>query len=91
AGAVKAFLAVPPGPDYRQWDPQQQVPLAVPVWCVHGTDDTTVPISQSRNYVDAARRAGAEADLIEVATDHMAVIEPSTEAWARTVEVLDRL
>ena len=90
-GAVKAFLGAPPGPGSVQWDPQQQLPLDVPVWCVHGTDDDTVPISQSRNYVEAARRAGATAGLIEVPTDHMAVVEPSDESWARTLELLDRL
>ena len=90
-GAVAAFLGHPPGPDDAPCDPQQQLPLDVPVWCVHGTDDDTVPISQSRNYVDAARRAGATAGMVEVPTDHMAVVEPSAPAWARTVELLDSL
>jgi acetyl esterase/lipase len=90
-GAVAAFLGTPPGPGYRRWDPQQQLPLDVPVWCVHGTEDTTVPLSQSQHYVEAARAAGATAHLTEVPTDHMTLIEPSSEAWSGTLGILDRL
>ena len=91
SGAVAAFLGHPPGPDDADVDPIQQVPLDVPVWCVHGTGDTTVPPTQSRAYVDAATAAGATAELIEVEGDHFAVIEPDTEAWARQLELLDDL
>jgi acetyl esterase/lipase len=90
-GAVQAFLGHPAGPADAEADPRQQLPLDVPVWCVHGTDDTTVPISQSRDYVAAATAAGAQAELVEVVGDHFVVIEPATAAWARTVEILDRI
>jgi acetyl esterase/lipase len=90
-GAVKAFLGEPPGPDYVRWDPQQQIPLDVPVWCVHGTQDETVPFSQSARYVARAQEAGARAELVEVSTDHMAVFDPSTDAWAESLRILDRL
>jgi acetyl esterase/lipase len=69
--------------------PRQQLPLGVPVWCVHGTDDDTVPVSQSRDYVAAATAAGAQAELVEVAGDHYVVIDPTTEAWRRTLAILD--
>ena len=72
-------------------DPMKQVPLQVPVWCVHGTSDTTVPISQSIAYVKAAKAAGAQAELIEVDGDHFVVIDPSSEAWRKTLGVLDSL
>jgi acetyl esterase/lipase len=88
-GAAPAFLGHPAGPDDAAVDPQQQLPLDVPVWCVHGTDDTIVPISQSQGYVAAATAAGAQAELVEVAGDHFVVIDPETDAWARTLEVLD--
>ena len=90
-GAVKAFLGHPPGADDDEADPIRQVPLDVPVWCVHGREDTTVPIEQSRAYVAAARAAGGAADLVEMATDHYAVIDPEADVWARTLAVLDRL
>jgi acetyl esterase/lipase len=90
-GAVEALVGRPPGHDYVRWDPLQQIPLDVPVWCVHGTQDDTVPFSQSERYVDQARLAGARADLIPVPTDHMEVFDPSTDAWSRSVDILDGL
>ena len=91
AGAVRDFLGHHAGPEDADVDPIQQVPLAVPVWCVHGTDDTNVPISQSRAYVDAATAAGAQAELVEVEGDYFVLIDTGSAAWARTLEILDRL
>jgi acetyl esterase/lipase len=88
-GAVRAFLG--DAPIDAAVDPVQQVPLGVPVWCVHGTADDIVPISQSQSYVAAATAAGAQAELVEVAGDHFVVIDTASTAWARTVEVLDQL
>ena len=88
-GAVEAFLGHPPGSADRAVDPVRQVPLDVPVWCVHGRGDDVVPISQSRTYVDAARSAGATAELVDVDGDHFTVVDPDSEAWARTLEILD--
>lgn len=82
-GAVRAFLG--DAPIDAAVDPLQQLPLDVPVWCVHGTDDDIVPISQSRAYVAAA--TGAE--LVEVEGDHFVVIDTGGDAWARTVEILE--
>ena len=76
---------------YRLADPVERLPLGVPIRCVHCTDDTTVPLSQSRAYVDAARAAGDDAELVEVPGDHFSLIDPGSAAWLRTVEVLDRL
>ena len=76
---------------YRLADPVERLQLGVPIRCVHGSDDTTVPISQSRAYVDAARAAGDDAELVEVPGDHFSLIDPGSAAWRRTVEVLDRL
>ncbi len=90
-GAVEVFLGHPPG-DADEWcDPIRQVPLDVPVWCLHAADDDTVPIGQSRDYVAAARAAGGEATLVEVTGGHFDVVDPATDAWRRTVEVLDGL
>ncbi len=90
-GAVEDLLGHPYGPDDAIVDPARQVPLDVPVWCVHGTGDTIVPPSQSVDYVGAATAAGAQARLVEVDGDHFTVIDVSSGAWARTVEVLDSL
>jgi acetyl esterase/lipase len=90
-GAVEAFLGHPPTEADDRYDPLRRLPLDVPVWCVHAPDDDVVPIGQSRAYVDAARAAGGTATLVEVPGDHFTVIDPASEAWGRTVEVLDGL
>ena len=88
SGAVADFLGQPPGPATDPADPQRQLPLDVPVWCVHGRADDVVPLSQSRSYVAAARAAGARAELLEVDGDHFTVIDPASEAWEQTVALL---
>lgn len=88
-GAVQAFLGHEPGPADADVDPIRRVPLDVPVWCVHGRDDTIVPPSQSEAYVAAAKDAGAYAELVLVDGDHFAVIDPASQAWARTLTILE--
>jgi acetyl esterase/lipase len=88
-GAVDAFLGHPPGPDDAVLDPTHQLPLAVPVWCVHAPDDDVVPFSQSVDYIARATAAGATAELIEVTGGHFGVIEKDGPAWARIREVFD--
>jgi len=90
-GAVQAFVGSPPGPAYDEVDPARQLPLDVPVWCVHGDTDQVVPPEQSSSYVDRAVAAGATAELVTVEGDHFVVIDPGSEAWARTLEILDGL
>jgi acetyl esterase/lipase len=88
-GAVAAFLGHVPGPDDDPADPARQVPLDVPVHCVHGGADDDVPLTQSRAYVAAARAAGARAELTEVEGDHYVLIEPGSAAWRLTLEILE--
>ncbi|MGG5258864.1 alpha/beta hydrolase family protein [Phycicoccus avicenniae] len=93
-GAVQDFLGGSPQdrPEtYAAADPLGQVPVDVPVWCVHGTGDTTVPPSQSRSYVEAALAAGGEATLVEVPGEHLDQVDPASPAWARTVSLLEAL
>ncbi len=85
-GAVERFLGHPPGPDDAEVDPIRQAPLGVPVWCVHGPDDEDVPFAQSEAYVAAA---GGSAALVPVDGDHLAVVDPDSTAWARTLEILE--
>jgi acetyl esterase/lipase len=88
-GAVRAFLGHPAGPADADADPRQQLPLDVPVWCVHARDDDTVPFSQSEEYVAAATGAGARAELLEVSGGHFGVIDDESEAWRQILGVLD--
>lgn len=90
-GAVQVLLGRLPRQEWEQVDPMRQLPLGVPVWCVHGSGDAVVPLSQSAEYVDAATAAGAQAELVELEGDHFVVIDVESDAWARTVEILDDL
>jgi acetyl esterase/lipase len=89
SGAARAFMGDHDDQTYA--DPTAQIPLDVPVRCIHGVDDDTVPLSQSIDYVERARAAGADAELIEVEGDHYVVIDPASAAWSRTLEVLEGL
>jgi acetyl esterase/lipase len=89
-GAVEGFLGTDPA-TIDLADPLARVPLDVPVWCIHGRDDLQVPISQSQTYVKAARAAGARAALATVDGDHFVLVDTTTSAWTRTLEILDEL
>ncbi|MFC7492463.1 MULTISPECIES: alpha/beta hydrolase family protein [unclassified Knoellia] len=89
--AAAALLGHVPTDADRPYDPQQQIPLEVPVRCIHGRNDETVPLSQSTDYVAAAARAGADATASEVDGDHFVVIDVDSSAWTRQLELLDEL
>lgn len=80
AGATPARLAVA--------DPAALLPLGVPVVCVHGVDDDTVPLSQSRSWADRARAAGDRCEVHALPGGHMDVIDPSHETWQVVLDVL---
>jgi acetyl esterase/lipase len=89
--AVENFLGAPDDPDrYALADPMTALPLGVPVYAVHGQKDTTVPLSQSKGYVEAATAAGATAELVLVPGDHFAVVTPGSTAWEVVVGLLGR-
>jgi dipeptidyl aminopeptidase/acylaminoacyl peptidase len=59
---------------------------------VHGTADDVVPVEQSREYVAAAAAAGADATVTEIeGGDHFVLIDPASQAWTRTLALLDDL
>lgn len=89
SGAVAGFVGAAPGPAYDLVDPTRQIPLDVPIWCVHGEDDTTVPFAQSEEYVDRARATGATAELVPFDGDHFEVIDPDEHAWDLVLKILD--
>lgn len=76
---------------YRAGDPIEQLPLHVPVLCLHSRADSNVPFAQSTAYVAAAERAGAQAVLHETAGDHFTVIDPDSAAWAAARDALPGL
>ncbi|MGB9013637.1 MAG: prolyl oligopeptidase family serine peptidase, partial [Aeromicrobium sp.] len=95
-GAVASLMGWLPDTDelkdrYRDADPLANIPLTVPVRCIHGRDDSNVPPTQSDSYVSAATAAGADATVTVVDGDHFVVIDPASPAWSRTLTVLDQL
>ncbi|MGA8850815.1 MAG: alpha/beta hydrolase [Aeromicrobium sp.] len=95
-GAVASLMGGLPDTDelkdrYRDADPLANIPLTVPVRCIHGRDDSNVPPTQSDSYVSAATAAGADATVTVVDGDHFVVIDPASPAWSRTLTVLDQL
>ena len=85
-GAVVGLLGHRPGPDDAMLDPRQQIPLDIPVHCLHGTDDDNVPLSQSQDYVAAATAAGADARLTEIdGGDHFVAHRPVVRRVATDV------
>jgi acetyl esterase/lipase len=76
---------------YAACDPVQLVPLAMPTLVVHGSEDMTIPIKRSREYVAAARAAGGDAELIEPTPGHhRSHIHPYSPAWRAAVDWLSR-
>lgn len=72
-GAVVEFLGAMPdrAPGrYAAADPRRRVPIGVPTRCVHSTADERVPYAQSVRYVDAARSAGDDAELVNGSGTH---------------------
>jgi acetyl esterase/lipase len=91
SGAVAEFLGGGPDdvPDrFAAADPVRLVPTGAAVLCVHGRADSTVPLEQSQRYAAVAAAAGDPVEVLALPGDHMSVIDPAGEAWARTVDWL---
>jgi acetyl esterase/lipase len=84
-GAIDAFLGANAASVLERLavaSPIALLPAGVPVICVHGDADDTVPIRQSERYVAAAGAAGDPARLVRLpGTGHFEVIDPADPAW----------
>jgi acetyl esterase/lipase len=57
-------------------------PPPMPLLIVHGAEDGTIPIERSRRYVEAARDAGADVELVEPEPGgHRTHIDTTSAAW----------
>jgi pimeloyl-ACP methyl ester carboxylesterase len=93
-GAVANLLGGPssdfPG-RHRYADPMAVLPLTVPVYAVHATEDEDVPVSISSSYVEASRTGSTPAQLVKVSGDHFALIDPEAPAYVRCRELVQEL
>lgn len=93
-GAVDGYLGGSPQEEpraYAEASPIALLPFGVASVCVHGTADTLVPLTQSRDFVAAACQAGDTAELHTFDGDHFAPITVGTEAWGLCVDGVRRL
>ena len=74
---------------YDSGSPAAQLPLGVRQVLVHGTDDQIVPFDLSEHYVERARTAGDDVELVALdAIGHFEPIDPQTEVFGRVVRLL---
>jgi acetyl esterase/lipase len=76
---------------YADASPIARTPLGVPSICVHGRDDTTVPIEQSERFVSTAVQRGDRSELRPFDGDHFEPITVDSPAWALSVAALTDL
>ncbi|MFE1644804.1 alpha/beta hydrolase family protein [Microbacterium sp. P01] len=92
-GAVAEFFRDSPAvrPDlYAAASPLAHLPPPAEVLVVHGRDDARVPFAHTRDYVEAARAAGGDVDLIELTRlSHMDAIAPGAPHWPAVHAWLD--
>lgn len=91
--AAREFVGTGPGtPAWTSADPMSTLPPKVPVRLVNGADDATVPPEVADAYVLGATAAGGDVTVEVVpATDHMAIIDPTTPAFDRVLEAIRSL
>ncbi|MDQ0925478.1 acetyl esterase/lipase [Pseudarthrobacter sp. W1I19] len=93
-GAVANLLGGPsseyPG-RHRYADPMAALPLDVPVYAVHATEDDDVPPAMSETYVEASLSGQVPAQLVTVPGDHFALIDPGEPAYKKCRELVREL
>jgi pimeloyl-ACP methyl ester carboxylesterase len=93
-GAVANLLGGPSSDfagRHRYADPMSALPLDVPVYAVHTTEDDDVPLAMSTTYVEASRKGPMPAQLVTVPGDHFALIGPQAPAYLKCRELVRQL
>ena len=87
--AVVEFLGGKPSnvPEhYREADPTELSIANARQWLIHGTDDDTVPVAFSRDYVESKKKKGEQAEMIEIPhCGHFDLIDPRSQPFKQHV------
>jgi len=74
---------------YNAGSPIELLPTGARQVLVHGTDDDTVPLSQSEAYVKKAEKLGDHPTLVTLeGKGHYELIDPESEAWPTVADVV---
>ena len=77
---------------YMAASPAALLPPGIPQVLIHGTEDDSVPLQMSLEYVTKAQAANDAVRLIELeGVDHFALIDPTSDAWNITIDELEKL
>jgi len=77
---------------YAVASPSAMIPLGVPQVLIHGTNDDSVPFQVSHAYAKVARSVHDPITYLELeGVDHFDVIDPHSDAWAITINELQKL
>jgi acetyl esterase/lipase len=72
--------------------PLRRLPLGVRQVHIHGTDDESVPFAMSAGFVEAARAAGDDAELVTLdGAGHFEPIDPQSREWPQVVDAVRAL
>ena len=88
-GAVRAALGSRYTDAHAESSPRARLPLGVPQIVVVAASDDPNLNDIGREYVDAACRAGDDADLVEGPGGHFDVVDPRSEIWPAIVERIE--
>jgi dipeptidyl aminopeptidase/acylaminoacyl peptidase len=76
---------------YALANPIDNLPLGIPQLHVHGDADENLPLALSQRFVERARAAGDEAELVVIpGATHFAHNDPRSPAWAAVVDWLEK-
>jgi dipeptidyl aminopeptidase/acylaminoacyl peptidase len=74
---------------YDAGSPIELLPTGSRHVLVHGTDDDTVPISQSEAFVEKAEKLGDQSSLVRLeGVGHYELIDPESAAWPAVVRAI---
>jgi acetyl esterase/lipase len=69
---------------YREADPMELSISHARQWLIHGSEDDTVPVEFSRDYVREKKKGGEMVDLVEIPhAGHFDLIDPGSDAFKK--------